>query len=144
MYILINLFAFLDKMSMENEELYKNLVILLKMFKNRPYHLAKYLIENSALKEDFARNISENGKLKGMSEESDAPKQPIYFLDIAKMNEHYSSFSEEIKNFEKGKTPEEIESEFNKKLDVLILSEKYEEASRLRDYMEKNKIKRIK
>ena len=144
MYILINLFAFFDKMSMENEELYKNLVILLKMFKNRPYHLAKYLIENSALKEDFARNISENGKLKGMSEESDAPKHPIYFLDIAKMNEYYSSFSEEIKNFEKGKTPEEIESEFNKKLDGLILSEKYEEASRLRDYMEKNKIKRIK
>jgi len=129
---------------MENDELYKNLVILLKMFKNRPYHLAKYLIENSALNSDFAKNISENGKLKGMSEESGAPKQPIYFMDISKMNEYYSSFSEEINSLESGKTPAEIESEMNQKLDSLIFSEKYEEASRLRDYMVKNKIKRIK
>ena len=48
---------------MENEDLYRNLVILLKMFKNRPYHLAKYLIENSALTNEFIKKVSENSKL---------------------------------------------------------------------------------
>ena len=43
---------------MENEELYRSLVIMLKMFKNRPYHLAKYLVENSALTEDFIKKLS--------------------------------------------------------------------------------------
>ena len=48
---------------MENEELYRNLVIFLKMFKNRPYHLAKQLIENDALTKDFIKKISDNPKL---------------------------------------------------------------------------------
>ena len=42
---------------MENEELYRSLVILLKMFKNRPYHLAKYLVENSALTDEFIKKL---------------------------------------------------------------------------------------
>ena len=83
---------------MENEELYRNLVNLLKMFKNRPYHLAKYLIENSAFSKDFIKKVSENGKLTNLSEDSDEKtKQPIYFLDIGKMNDHYNTFTDEIK-----------------------------------------------
>lgn len=130
---------------MENEELYRNLVNLLKMFKNRPYHLAKYLIENSAFSKDFIKKVSENGKLTNLSEDSDEKaKQPIYFLDIGKMNDHYNTFTDEIKLLERGKTPLEIESDFNEKLNKLLFDEKYEEAARVRDYMEKNKIKRIK
>lgn len=130
---------------MENEDLYRNLVILLKMFKNRPYHLAKYLIENSAFSEDFVKKISENEKLSGMSEEDEGrPKQPIYFLDIGKMNEHYSSFTDEIKLLESGKTPKEMESDLNEKLKKLISEERYEEAAKVRDYMASNRIKRIK
>ena len=130
---------------MENEDLYRNLVILLKMFKNRPYHLTKYLIENSAFTEDFIKKISENDKLSNISEEDEnKPKQPIYFLDIGKMNEHYSSFTDEIKLLERGKTPKELELDLNEKLKKFIFEEKYEDAARLRDYMAKNKIKRIK
>jgi hypothetical protein len=130
---------------MENEDLYRNLVILLKMFKNRPYHLAKYLIENSALSPEFIKKVSENGKLTNLSEEEDdKSKQPIYFLDIGKMNDYYSSFTDDIKLLEKGKTPSEIEKDLNEKLDKLLLDEKYEDAARVRDYMVKNKIKRIK
>jgi hypothetical protein len=129
---------------MENEDLYRNLVILLKMFKNRPYHLAKYLIENSAFSKDFIKKVSENGKLTNLSEEDDKPKQPIYFLDIGKMNDYYSSFTDDIKLLEKGKTPAEIEADFNEKLNNLLMEEKYEDAARVRDYMAKNKIKRIK
>lgn len=130
---------------MENEDLYRNLVILLKMFKNRPYHLTKYLIENSAFTEDFIKKISENDKLSNISEEDEnKPKQPIYFLDIGKMNEHYSSFTDEIKLLERGKSPKELELDLNEKLKKFIFEEKYEDAARLRDYMTKNKIKRIK
>ena len=130
---------------MENEDLYRNLVILLKMFKNRPYHLTKYLIENSAFTEDFIKKISENDKLSNISEEDEnKPKQPIYFLDIGKMNEHYSSFTDEIKLLERGKTPKELELDLNEKLKKFIFEEKYEDAARVRDYMAKNKIKRIK
>lgn len=129
---------------MKNEDLYRNLVILLKMFKNRPYHLAKYLIENSAFSNDFIKKVVENGKLINLSEEDNQAKQPIYFLDIGKMNDHYSSFTDEIKLLERGKTPMEIEMELNEKLDKLLFDEKYEDAARVRDYMAKNKIKRIK
>ena len=130
---------------MENEDLYRNLVILLKMFKNRPYHLAKYLIENSAFSPEFIKKVSENGKLTNLSEEEDdKSKQPIYFLDIGKMNDHYNSFTDEIKLLERGKNAMEIEIELNEKLDKLLLDEKYESAAKVRDYMVKNKIKRIK
>jgi hypothetical protein len=111
------------------------------MFKNRPYHLAKYLIENSALTNEFIKKVSENSKL---SEEENKSKQPIYFLDIGKMNDHYSSFTDEIKLLESGKSLFEIEMELNEKLNKFLLEEKYEDAARLRDYMAKNKIKRIK
>jgi len=45
---------------------------------------------------------------------------------------------------ERGKTAMEIEAELNEKLDKLLFDEKYEDAARVRDYMIKNKIKRIK
>jgi hypothetical protein len=125
---------------MENEDLYRNLVILLKMFKNRPYHLAKYLIENDSLTKDFMKKISENGKLAELGQE-DKPKGPVYFLDIGKMNDYYASLSDE--NVPKTThSPEEVEEYLNAKLDSLIDEEKYEDAARLRDYMAKNKIKR--
>jgi len=127
---------------MENEDLYRNLVILLKMFKNRPYHLAKYLIENDSLTDDFMKKISENGKLSDIGKEEESQK-PVYFLDIGKMNDYYSSLSED--NVAKAvKTDEETVAYMNQRLEAFIKEEKYEEAARLRDYMAKNKIKRIK
>ena len=126
---------------MENEDLYRNLVILLKMFKNRPYHLAKYLIDNSAFTKEFMKKIEENGKLAELGQEGDKPKGPVYFLDIGKMNDYYSSLSDE--NVPKTKySAEEVEEYLNAKLDSLVDEEKYEDAARLRDYMAKNKIKR--
>ena len=125
---------------MKNEDLYRNLVILLKMFKNRPYHLAKYLIENSAFTEDFMAKIAENGKLSEIGEE-EKPKGPVYFLDIGKMNDYYASLSESgLSSTER--SSEEAETYLNAKLDSLIDEEKYEDAARLRDYMAKNKITR--
>lgn len=125
---------------MENEDLYKQLVVFLKMFKNRPYHLAKYLVENSALTDDFIKNIKNSNKLKELSDEQKALPIPTYFMDITQMENFYNSFIDDIKNISNN---EEMTKEINRKLNELIKLEKYEEAARVRDYMSHNNIKRI-
>jgi hypothetical protein len=129
---------------MHNDDFYNNLVNFLKMFKNRPNHLAKYLLDNSAINKDFINKISNNDQLKNLSNEDDLLSSPIYFADINKMNDYYNSFTEDIKKLNKGKTPEEIEREMNDQLNKFIYDEKYEDAARLRDYMQRSKIKRNK
>ncbi len=134
---------------MENEELYRSLVLLLKMFKNRPYHLAKYLVENSALTDQFIEKLKNSDKLKEMNEDEKSSEQkllpvpvPVYFLDISQMENFYNSFIDDIKKLSKDKNMDEITKELNSKLDDLIKNEKYEEAARVRDYMNRNNIKR--
>lgn len=127
---------------MENEDLYRNLVILLKMFKNRPFHLAKYLIDNSALKEDFLNKLSDSDKLKEFSEDDELKSKTLFF-DINQMNDYYNSLTDDIKKIGVAKTPEEIADALNQKLESLISEENYEDAARLRDYMFRNNIKRI-
>lgn len=127
---------------MDNEELYRNLVIFLKMFKNRPYHLAKHLIENNALNAEFLTKIKHNARLGEIDDDKgdDSRLPVIYFADINKMNEYYNSLTEENKK----KSQEQIEHDLNERLEQLIDEEKYEDAARLRDYMTRNKIKRTK
>lgn len=132
---------------MENEELYRSLVILLKMFKNRPYHLAKYLVENSALTESFIKKLKTSEKLKEFNEDEKSSEQkalpsPVYFVDISQMENFYNSFVDDIQQLSKEKGIEEVTVELNKKLGELIKQEKYEEAARVRDYMTRNNIKR--
>ena len=127
------------KYKMDNNEYYKNLALLLKQFKNRPSHLAKFLFENYALKDEFLKKISESGIIEELVDK----KTPL-FLDINQMNDYYNSLIDDVKIMEHGKTKKEIENEFNTKLNYLIEHEKFEEAARLRDYMKRNKIKRFK
>jgi len=131
---------FMDK----NEELNKSLVVLLKMFKNRPYHLAKYLIENSALNSEFISKITKSDKLKKISDDSDkSVAVPVYFVNITQMNDFYDSFIDDMNQISKEKSLEEVTKDINQKLDILIKGEKFEEAARVRDYMMKNGIKRL-
>jgi len=128
----------------KDEELYTNLVNLLRMFKNRPYHLAKYLIDNSSLSQDFINKLLESDKLKKLSEDVQSGRVvPVYFVNIQQMEDFYTSFIDDIKVISKIKSPEEAAKEINEKLDILIMSEKFEEAARVRDYMINNGIKRI-
>ena len=159
---------------MHHDDFYNNLVAFLKMFKNRPNHLAKYLLDNSAINKDFLKKIANNDELKSLSTNDEKLNSPIYFADIIfedlifngilnqfipnlditdkskypndinKMNDYYNSFTDDIKKLNKGKTPDEIEDEMNDKLNSLIFNEKYEDAARLRDYMQRNEIKRNK
>lgn len=127
----------------DNEKLNRNLVLLLKMFKNRPYHLAKYLIDNSALSQEFIKKILNSDKLKELSEEESSSFIPVYFVDISQMDDFYDSLIDEIKQIFKEKSLEEITIDLNEKLNECIKNENYEEAARIRDYMIRNGIKRI-
>jgi hypothetical protein len=130
---------------MNDDELYQKLVILLKLFKNRPYHLAKYLIDNGAFNKNFLNKISKSTKLEELLDNEDELNKflPVYFSNISQMEQFYESLLEEIKDLQKSKSTKDICVNLNSKLDELIKSEKFEEAAKLRDYMKKNSIKRI-
>jgi len=126
-----------------NEELYKNLVSLLKLFKNRPYHLAKYLIDNSAFNKTFVNKVLKSEKLNEFSEDKiEIINTSVYFVNISQMEDFYNSLLDEMKDISKTKSSEEIATELNGRLNDLIKNEKYEEAAKIRDYMNKNGIKR--
>jgi transcription elongation factor Elf1 len=124
---------------MNNEELNEHLANFLKMFKNRPYHLAKYLIDNSALNKSFINKIVKSGKL---NTETPQTTTEVPITDISEMEDYYNSILDPIKIG--NKTVEEVTKETNDKMDELIKNEKFEEAAKLRDYMNKKSIKRIK
>lgn len=112
----------------DEQRIYPNLVKVLKMFKNRPYHLAKYLMENNAFNEVFINKLI-NSEI-NTSEYTD-------FKSINQINEHFNALLEN--------NPSESDKtlELNNKLDQLLKEEKYEEAIFVRDYMIKNNIPRI-
>ena len=122
-----------------NDDFQENLINLLKLFKNRPNHLAKYLIENSALNKSFINKIIKSEKLNKMK---DNKFIDTYLTDISQMDDFYSYFLDTIRT--SNKSIEEITKEINEKMDELIRTEKFEEAARLRDYMIKKSIKRTK
>lgn len=121
-----------------DDKLYKNIISMLRLFKNRPYHLAKYLMENKAFNNDFIRKIVESDKLTSL--ESEQPSKTVFF-DISSMNRHFDSLIDDISSdvTPKSMTVEEI----NSKLDQCLREDRFEDAIRIRDYMKKNNIKRI-
>ena len=124
-----------------NENLQKNLITLLKIFKNRPYHLSKYLLENLAFSKSFLNKIQNSEKLSSLSDESDTDF-PSYFPNIAQMEDFYNSLLEEVREISETKRLGDLTENLNSKLVDLINNEKYEEAAALRDYMTKNGIKK--
>jgi len=124
-----------------NEHLQKNLITLLKIFKNRPYHLSKYLLENLAFSKSFLNKIQNSEKLSSLSDESDLDF-PSYFPNITQMEDFYNSLLEEVREISETKRLGDLTENLNSKLVDLINNEKYEEAAALRDYMTKNGIKK--
>lgn len=122
-----------------NEQLYRNLISILKLFKNRPYHLAKYLIENNAFDQSFIKKIIDSNSLNKIGddeEKNDGLVKAVYFIDISQMTEYFNSIVDgDVKS-------KDLSKDINNKLDQCIKDEKFEEAAKIRDYMTKNKIKR--
>jgi cysteinyl-tRNA synthetase len=126
----------------KDEQFNNSLVSLLKIFKNRPYHLSKYLIENNAFNSDFINRLVKSDKLRKISESENASNKS-YFANISQMNQFYNSFVDDIDQISE-KSIEELTKDLNKKLDEFVKLEKFELASKIRDYMLKNGIKRLK
>ena len=123
---------------MSNGNLNNNLISLFKLFKNRPYHLTKYLLDNSAFTKEFLEKIDKSSKLSSVSEN----EIQSYFGNINQMEDFYNSLLEESKLPMK-LSKKDIAEELNKKLSQLIKEERYEEAAALRDYMLQYGIKKI-
>ena len=126
-----------------NERTQRNLITLLKIFKNRPYHLSKYLLDNDAFNLDFLKKIDKSFKLSEISNKYDNTDLNNYFESITQMDDFYSSLLDEIQELMlKNSNKTDLERELNERLSKLIKEEKYEEAAALRDYMIDMGIKR--
>ena len=119
---------------MKKDNINKNLIALLKLFNNRPYHLSQFLIDNNALNNDFIKKLDTNDKLINIDNED------LQFNTIDDMKNYYNSLVEDTDN---KKSKKDITKDINKKLRKAIENEKYEEAAQIRDYMILNKIKKI-
>jgi hypothetical protein len=117
----------------------RNLITFLRLFQNRPIHLAKYLVENDSLTDEFKLHIQNSNKLSKLSEEYQFSEIPtVYFLNFKEMMKFFESISIDFKSEDE----DGIFDELNTKLDDLIKQEKYEDAIKVRDYMIKHNIKR--
>ena len=119
----------------------KNLISFLRLFQNRPLHLAKYLIEKNCLSSDFIENVSQSKKLDDLTEKYEYSEIPtIYFSNFKEMLKFFENISNQY-NLE-DITSEKVQKELNDKLDHLIKTEQFEEAIKIRDFMIQNNLKR--
>jgi hypothetical protein len=128
-----------------NDKVYRNLVLLLKMFRNRPNHLAKFLLDNNSFNKKFLDKILSSTKLNELDQKEldkiaeEFENQTLY--DITGINEHYQSIIVNEKNNKL--SIEQLEKELNDKLSKALSDERYEDAVRIRDYMMKHNIKKL-
>ena len=127
-------------MSEEQNNMYQNLLVVLKLFQNRPHHLTKFLIDNDAMCPDFLSKISDSDKLSDMARDG-IKDNHLHFNTISDMQNYYNSLVDDLENLKRKKTPEELLVELQEKLRIAIDNEDFEEACRIRDYMKINNIK---
>lgn len=120
---------------------HSNLINLFKLFKNRPNHLVRFLLDNDALNDKFIKRVKNNLKLSEDIQESDLNKS---FDSIDDMKDHFSLFINDIEISKKKKSKDEIIEELIIKIKDAVESENYEEAARIRDYMIRNNLKKNK
>lgn len=124
----------------EHEKFYQNLIFILKQFRNRPHHLSRYFIDNNAFNEEFINKISNSEQIENMTN-SGHNMSATFFKDISEMAEYFNSMSSVSKPAKR--SVEDITQEYNEKMEKYIREERYEEAVKLRDYMNKSGIERI-
>lgn len=122
---------------MNKKEKY-NLINLFKLFKNRPNHLVKFLLDNDAFTDKFLNDVFKNKKL---SDNIDSDIE-IVFNSIDDMKEHFSLYISSVEINKKRKTKEEILEELTSKIREEVDNENYEEAARIRDYIIRNNLRK--
>ena len=129
-----------------DNEIKENLIILLKIFKDKPQYLIKFLLENNAFTEDFLTNIfnsEELNRLKNLEIEEcneDLILELPHFKKISDMNSYLKKI---VNNTELSSKQENIYDRITKELKTKLVQnlkeavekEDYEEAAKLRDRM---------
>jgi excinuclease UvrABC helicase subunit UvrB len=119
---------------------HSNLINLLKLFQDRPNHLANFLLENDALSDSFIKKLNDSDKLSELSE--NLTHKDVYFSSIDEMNRFYKLLIDDLESIKKTKTKKELMIELNRKIQDAIQNEDYEEAARIRDYITKNNLRK--
>lgn len=130
----------MENSSENKDKVYNNLIVLLKMFKNKPYQLAKYLLQNKAFDDMFIEKLIHSKKLNELDEKLRHQKNP--FLEEPK---HFNNFNDMRKTQNEILRPEtkllenkdlkRLEEDLNKQLQTATEKEDYEKAVSIRDYM---------
>jgi len=103
-----------------------NLVKLFNIFRNRPNHLVEFLIENNAFDKNFINKMDKGNKLLGI----DVNNINIDFCSFSEMNTFFNGLLEYSNS-------EILEEELNEQLSEYIKEERYEEAAKIRDVINK-------
>jgi len=102
-----------------------NFITLIKIFNHKPYMFLNFLNKHNAISDNFKTKLS-NIILK------DKP----HFTDIDKMIDYYSHILDE----KDAKTKDKV-ADWNNKLYIAITEQRFEDAAKIRDYMNKRKFK---
>lgn len=126
---------------MDYNKFERNLSLLLKLFNNRPNHLAKYLINHDSFTKEFENLVINSDKLNNTSTLI-SNFDSMNFSNYDEMNSYFDKLIREDINNQLVPDPE-LAKELNDQLFTLLNLEKYEDAVKLRDYMLKKNIKII-
>jgi DnaJ-domain-containing protein 1 len=131
-----------------NDEIRDNLIILLKLFKNKPQYLIKFLLENNAFGEDFLRKVfdsTELNRLRTLNEDEEEENDKDLFSEIPHfktiddMNQYFKNIISSGDSLEEDNIYEKINEDLKKtlvkQLRKAIEEERYEDAADLRDRM---------
>lgn len=127
-------------MENKNDKLYNNLIVLFKMFKNKPHQLAKYLMQSDAFNDIFLEKIIHSKKLNELDEKIRTGKNPFpeeqkHFNNISELKKSQADILRpEVKLLE-NKDVKQLEQNLNKQLREAEEKEDFEKAATIRDYM---------
>ena len=89
------------------EDKYRNLIVVLKLFQNRPHHLSKFLIDNKALNPEFLSKIADSEKLSEIAENG-IKDNFLHFNSISEMKRYYTSLIDDLDTLKSKKSKEEL------------------------------------
>lgn len=137
-----------------DNEIRDNLIIILKLFKDKPQYLIKFLLENNAFTEDFLTSVfnsTELNRLRTFNEKEENESNSDMFLklpqfrNISDMNKYFKNIIKEDEDFDEENIYENLNKELEKtlidQLRTALKQENYEAAASLRDRMKDLNIK---
>jgi excinuclease UvrABC helicase subunit UvrB len=130
----------MEENNYNKDKVYNNLIVLLKMFKNKPYQLAKYLMQNDAFDDVFIEKLIHSKKLNEMDEKLRQQKNPFFeepkhFNNFHDMRKSQSEILRPETKLLENKDLKKLEEDLNKQLQSAEEKEDYEKAVSIRDYM---------